>query len=67
MEVLHDWICSSDIHDTRIILAQPSHPMRHQDDLAHINNLSSDYDYVSVVNEQSKYSISRYCLSLPPS
>ena len=55
MEVLHDWICSSDIHDTRIILAQPSHPMRYQDDLVHINNLSSDHDYVSVVNEQSKY------------
>ena len=44
MEVLHDWICSSDIHDTQLFLH--SVIMRYQDDLVHINNLSSDYDYV---------------------
>ena len=54
-EVLQDWITSHNIYDSRIILAQPSHPIRYKADLDLINRLPFESDYVSVVKSQAKY------------
>ena len=61
--VLNDWVMSQHVVNTRIILAQPSHPMRYIEDLELISSLPHDRDFVSVIASNSKYidSLSRTC------